>query len=229
MSWVFLLKGVVIGVAIAAPVGPIGVLCIRRTFADGRAAGFATGLGAATADAFYGAIAAFGLTAVAGVLLGYRELLQLLGGVFLCGLGLRTFSAKPAATAPRARGAGLARAYTTSLVLTIANPATILSFLAVFAGAGLGQQRQEAADGLALVAGVFAGSAAWWLLLSSFVAHWRRRYPEFASLAPGALGGAIVTGVTLGAAGRTMQRINQVSGVLLAAFGIAAIAAATAR
>ena len=219
----FLAKGAVIGFAIAAPVGPIGVLCIRRTFAEGRAAGLATGLGAATADAGYGAVAAFGLTAISGFLLGFQDDLRLCGGLFLCVLGIRTMLAKPAALGARLQGRGLAQAYATTVALTLANPATILSFLAVFAGAGLGQQAAGAGAATAMVAGVFAGSATWWLLLSGFVDRWRRRYPEFASLAPGAVGGAVVAGVTLGVGGTYLRRINWVSGALLVAFGAAAL------
>jgi threonine/homoserine/homoserine lactone efflux protein len=221
---VFFLKGLLIGFAIAAPVGPIGVLCIRRTFAEGRAAGFATGLGAATADAFYGAVAGFGLTAVSAFLLGFQSELRLGGGVFLCALGLKTFLSRPAAAGARMQGRGLAQAYATTVVLTLTNPATILSFIAVFAGAGLGQQRAGTAEALAIVTGVFLGSAAWWLALSGFVDGWRRRHPEFAAWAPNPVGGAVVTGVTLGVAQRELQRVNQVSGVLLFAFGAYAVA-----
>src|SRR5689334_25341641 len=102
----FLLKGLAIGFAIAAPVGPIGVLCIRRTFAEGRAAGLATGLGAATADAFYGAVAAFGLTAISGFLLDFQQALRLVGGMFLLWLGIKTFFAKPTGSAARMEGKG---------------------------------------------------------------------------------------------------------------------------
>jgi threonine/homoserine/homoserine lactone efflux protein len=225
VAWEFLVKGAVIGFAIAAPVGPIGVLCIRRTFAEGRDAGLATGLGAATADALYGAVAGFGLTAVSGFLLGFQNELRLFGGLFLCALGLRTALARPAGSPSRIAGRGLAQAYVTTVALTLANPATILSFAAVFAGAGLGQQAYGAGAALAMVGGVFAGSAAWWLLLSGFVDRWRRRHPDFASLAPHPLGGAVVAGVTLGVAGQTLRKVNWISGALLFAFGLAALAA----
>lgn len=221
----FLLKGLAIGFAIAAPVGPIGVLCIRRTFADGHVAGFVTGLGAATADAAYGAVAGFGLTAVSGLLLGFQDELRLFGGLFLCALGLKTILDKSPTGAPRLQGRGLAQAYATTVALTLANPATILSFLAVFAGAGLGQPAHGTAAAAALVAGVFLGSAAWWLLLSGFVARWRGRYPEFARLAPNPLGGAVVAGVTLGVAATYLRRINRASGALLIGFGLAAVLA----
>lgn len=222
----FLLKGLAIGFAIAAPVGPIGVLCIRRTFAEGRAAGVATGLGAATADACYGAVAGFGLTAVSGFLLGFQSELRLFGGLFLCALGLKTALEKPASGAVKLEGRGLAPAYATTVAFTLTNPATILSFAAVFAGAGLGQQAHGIGAALAIVSGVFVGSTAWWLLLTGFVERWRRRYPDFAGLAPHALGGAVVAGVTLGVASRYLRRINEVSGALLIAFGAAAVASA---
>jgi threonine/homoserine/homoserine lactone efflux protein len=222
----FLAKGCLIGFAIAAPVGPIGVLCIRRTFADGRASGFATGMGAATADAFYGAVAGFGLTAISGFLLGYQHELRLVGGLFLLALGVRTMFARPSTDSAHTKSGSLLRAWTGTAVLTLANPATILSFAAVFAGAGLGQQRHDFGDALALVAGVFAGSAAWWLMLTHYIERYRRQHPDFASLADNRIGGAVVTGVTLGVASKTLKRVNLVSGVLLLAFGAAALLAA---
>src|SRR5262249_7336872 len=96
MGLVAMLRGAALGLAIAAPVGPIGVLCIRRTLADGRLNGFVSGLGAATADAAYGAIAAFGLTLVSSLLLGARMWVHLVGALFLCVLGVRTALARPA-------------------------------------------------------------------------------------------------------------------------------------
>lgn len=226
MTLEFLAKGALIGLAMAAPVGPVGVLCIRRTFADGQAAGLVTGLGAATADAAYGAVAAFGLTVVSSVLVGHAGWLQLGGGLFLLALAGRTLLAEPGGAPARAGARSLAQAYATTVFLTLASPATILSFVAVFAGAGLGRAGRGAADAGALVAGVFLGSAAWWLLLSGLVARWRARYPEFAALAPGALGGAVVSGVALGAARTVLRRVNLASGLLLAGFGVAALASA---
>src|SRR5579864_5274622 len=129
----FFIKGFAIGFAIAAPVGPIGVLCIRRSLAEGRQMGLATGMGAATADAAYGCVAAFGLTAVSGFLVGHRAWLGLVGGVFLCYLGVRTFVSKPTEYAVNASGGGLSSAYMSTLFLTLTNPMTIVSFVAVFA------------------------------------------------------------------------------------------------
>lgn len=189
-------KGLVIGFSIAAPVGPIGVLCIRRSLRDGMAAGFAAGLGAATADAAYGAVAGFGVTAVSGFLIGHRFWIGLIGGAFLCTLGARAFLSKPASDAAPGRAGGLATAYTSTLLLTLANPATILSFAVIFAAFGLGATIDYAAAA-SLVLGVFAGSALWWLILSGGTSLVRSR------LSPA-----------------WMLAVNRVSGAVLIAFGI---------
>src|SRR5512145_685662 len=108
----FVVKGLVIGFSIAAQVGPIGVLCIRRTLAEGRAYGFASGLGAATADGFYGTLAALGLTLISSFLIDQADWLRLIGGAYLCYLGLKTFRSQPAQRAAEAKGRGLLGAYT---------------------------------------------------------------------------------------------------------------------
>jgi threonine/homoserine/homoserine lactone efflux protein len=171
------LRGLAIGFGIAAPVGPIGILCIRRTLADGRAVGFAAGLGAATADAMYGAVAAFGLTLVSSALVGQRAWLQGVGGLFLCYLGVRTWMAAPAATAGAGRQQpGLVSAWATTFALTVTNPTTILSFAAIFAGLGLGGGSGGYGPATLMVAGVFLGSAFWWLLLSTGVGFIRSSF-----------------------------------------------------
>jgi threonine/homoserine/homoserine lactone efflux protein len=195
----FLAKGAAIGLSIAAPVGPIGVLCIRRTLAHGRLAGLACGLGAATADAIYGCIAGFGLTAVSSFLISQAYWLNLGGGLFLCLLGVRTMLRAPAAD-PAAAGMGdLGPAYASTLLLTLTNPMTILSFVAVFAGFGLAASPSYAAA-TALVAGVFAGSALWWLLLTAVVARLRQRVSD-----------------------AWMRAINRGSGGVIVAFGLYAL------
>lgn len=201
----FFLKGLAIGFAIAAPVGPIGLLCIRRSLAEGRLAGFATGLGAATADAAYGAIAAFGLTAISGFLVGQKRWLGLVGGIFLCYLGLRTFRSKPAVEQAEDRPSGLLSAYLSTLLLTLTNPTTILSFVAIFAGFGLGVS-PDYVTATMLVAGVFIGSAVWWLILSGGVGLLRDR------VSPG-----------------WMQAANRLSGCLILAFGIYSLWTAAAK
>lgn len=189
----FFLKGLAIGFCIAAPVGPIGVLCIRRSLAEGMLIGFATGLGAATADAAYGAVAGFGLSAISDFLVGQKFWLGLIGGIFLCYLGVRTFFSKPAEQAANAQGRGLIGAYTSTLFLTLTNPMTILSFVAVFAGFGLGAAISYG-NAAILVLGVFLGSAAWWLILSSGVGILRSRVNATWMQAVNRLSGAIIFG-----------------------------------
>jgi threonine/homoserine/homoserine lactone efflux protein len=172
----FLLKGLLIGFSIAAPVGPIGILCIRRTIAQGRLIGFLSGLGAATADMLYGAVAAFGLTAVQRALVAHQLWLRPAGGFFLIALGLRTMFSRPAASPPPLRPGAGAAAYFSTFGLTLTNPATILSFTIIFAGLRLVETGGNYAAAGLLVLGVFIGSAAWWLALSSTVGLLRERF-----------------------------------------------------
>ena len=170
----FILKGVLIGFSIAAPVGPIGILCIRRSVAEGRRSGLVTGLGAATADAVYGCVAGFGLTAISNFLVGQKFWLGFLGGLFLCYLGVRTFVSQPKEQSAEAPSTGLFSAFVSTFFLTITNPMTILSFVAILAGLGLGKSA-DYFNATALVAGVFGGSALWWLLLSGGAALFRSK------------------------------------------------------
>ena len=193
MTLNFLVRGIVIGFCIAAPVGPIGLLCIRRSLADGRVIGLATGLGAATADAVYGAIAAFGLTSVSSILVGQRFWLALVGGVFLCYLGIRIFISKAASGDSPLSKTGMFEAFLSTLLLTLTNPATILSFVAVFTGLGLvAASNYQAAS--AMVFGVFAGSALWWLFLSSAVGFFSSRIDSTWMSAVNRLSGALIFG-----------------------------------
>lgn len=193
-----LLKGIVIGFAMAIPVGPIGLLCIRRSISDGRLAGCICGLGAATADAVFGAVAGFGLTAVTSQLLEHRSWLQLGGGGFLLVIGLVTLRARPVVNADKpASVSTLAAAYASTLVLTLANPMTLLSFLGVFAGFGVGAGIHSAWAAGWLVLGVFVGSATWFLVLS---------------------GMAVRMGARLERGG--LRIVNLVSGIGIAAFGL---------
>lgn len=167
MSVELLIKGALSGFAIAAPVGPINVLCIRRTLSDGFGRGLASGLGAAAADTVFGALAAFGVASVLTFLTRWEGMLSLAGGLMLLGIGLHSLRRPPQAGAGRVGTAGLASAFMSTFSLTIVNPMTILSFLAVFAGIGIGATSLQAAS--VLVLGVFLGSAAWWLGLSGAV------------------------------------------------------------
>jgi threonine/homoserine/homoserine lactone efflux protein len=196
MDLALFVRGFVLGFSIAAVVGPIGLLCIRRTLATGFAIGFVSGLGAATADATYAAVASFGVTALATLLVDQRLWLRLVGGAFLLYLGVRTLRAAPASRAADlpASGLRLAGAYSSTLALTLSNPMTIMSFAAIFAGIG--------ASGSDLVAGVFAGSAVWWLVLAGLVTGLRGR------LTP-----------------RWFRVINVASGALITGFGVQSLVA----
>src|SRR5690349_11566457 len=194
------LKGLAVGFSIAAPVGPIGLLCIRRTLTGGWGVGLATGMGAATADMVYGLVAAAGLTAVTEALVGARQPLQFAGGALLILLGLMSLRAEAPTEGAGADSAGHTAAYATTFLLTLANPATILSFAAVMAGLGA---MSASGQTVILVAGVFVGSALWWLALSTAVSLIRHR------LAPSVL-----------------VWINRASGAAIMAFGILALTAA---
>jgi threonine/homoserine/homoserine lactone efflux protein len=198
------IKGLLVGFSIAAPVGPIGVLCIRRTLADGRTSGLVSGLGAATADAMYGSIAGFGLTLISAFLLDQQIWIRLVGGAFLCYLGLKTFFAKSSDQATLVQRNGLLGAYISTFFLTLTNPMTILSFAAIFAGLGLGVAPRDYSSSYAsagvLVSGVFVGSSAWWLLLSGGVSLLRRQFGQ-----------------------STMRWVNRISGLVILSFGITAV------
>lgn len=164
-----------IGLAIAAPVGPIGVLCIRRTLTQGRLYGLVSGLGAASADAVFGFIAAFGVAFLTNLLLDAQNVLRLGGGAFLVYLGVLTLRARPASEAAAVRsGSGLLAAYASTFGLTLTNPMTILSFTAIFASINPGASG-DVWGGFWIVAGVFCGSALWWLTLSGGVGLLRSR------------------------------------------------------
>lgn len=193
-------RGLAIGFAIAAPVGPIGVLVIRRTLVQGRLAGFISGAGAATADATYGALAAFGLTFISGTLIHNSALFRVAGGLFLLYLGIRILRSSPAQTAAGEDRQGLHGLYASTVLLTLSNPATILSFGVVFAGLGLASTHGSYASAALLVVGVFLGSLAWWLLLSGTLGLFRQRFS--------------VEG---------LRWVNRVSGVVIMAFGAVAL------
>ncbi len=193
----FFLRGLIIGFSIAAPVGPIGVLCIRRTLAEGRAFGLFSGLGAATADAIYGFIAGFGLTFVSNFLIRQHVWLRIIGGGFLCFLGVRTFLSKPAEHAASARGNGFVGSYVSTFFLTITNPMTILSFAAIFAGLGVGGASGSYVSAAVLVLGVFIGSALWWFILSSGVSVFRTKFNPHRLWWVNRISGVIITGFGL--------------------------------
>jgi threonine/homoserine/homoserine lactone efflux protein len=179
MNLTIFLEGLIIGFSIAAPVGPIGILCIRRTLTGGRGTGFISGLGAATADAFYGGVAAFGLTFISGFLLGNQVLLKTAGGIFLLLMGARILPSHQSHKEMRKESEGFIGAYLSTFFLTLTNPMTILSFAAVFAGLGISGMGKNYFLATLLVSGVFVGSALWWLILSGSVGIFKERLSTY--------------------------------------------------
>ena len=168
------LKGIFIGFAMAIPIGPIGIMCIRKTLTEGRLRGLIIGLGAATADLLYGCVAAFGLTIISSTLESQRIWIRLVGGALILFLGIRTFRAQPTDPKFRIHSTGMLASYLYTVFLTLTNPLTIFAFIAVFAALGLGSGLGYFSAS-ALVAGVFIGSSLWFLLLSSGVTLFRKK------------------------------------------------------
>ena len=197
------IKGFIIGFSIAAPVGPIGILCIQRTLSGGNLQGLVSGLGAATADALYGFIAAFGLTFISNFLVYQSIWFRLIGGLFLCYLGVRAFLKKPQEQTVSVANSTNLSAYGTTFFLTLTNPMTILFFVGIFAGLGIVSESIHYASAGLMVIGVFAGSAAWWLLLSGATGLFRSKISE-----------------------GKLALVNKISGVVILAFGVAALISA---
>ncbi len=198
----FFLEGLVIGLTIAAPVGPIGVLCIQRSLHSGFKVGFVTGIGAACADGVYGLIAAFSITAITSLLMTYQLWIRFIGGLFLIYLGIKTLMASHHYRANSGKTEkSLWRAYSNTFFLTLTNPSTIISFLAIFAGVGVSDTQNNYTHASLIVLGILMGSALWWLFLSggvSFVLHKRLN-------------------------SRLLRTINWISGAILLGFGLFAI------
>jgi len=195
-------RGLIIGFTIAMAVGPITLLVVRRTIDHGGIYGFASGLGVATADATYGGIAAFGLTAITSVLVANRLVLGLIGGVVIVALGIRIARSRPTGPATDGERPGLAGAFASIYALTMTNPLTIVLYAGVFAGIGLAAGASFA-DAAVLTLAVWAGSTLWWVVLCSVVAWLRGRVSATALL-----------------------WVNRASGVALVVFGALAVIAA---
>ena len=195
-----LLKGLILGFSIAAPIGPIGIICIRRTISYGRSAGLAAGLGAASADAIYGSVAGFGITLISNFLVSQQILFKLFGGLFLCYLGIKTLRTKPGKIVEDQTNKGNSSAYLTTFFLTLTNPMTIISFAAIFSGLGLVDPSTNYSSALLLILGVFLGSASWWVLLSTITGTIRSKFKN-----------------------ESMQWINRISGLVILIFGFYAL------
>ncbi|KJS87669.1 MAG: lysine transporter LysE [Peptococcaceae bacterium BICA1-8] len=194
------LKGFFIGLSIAAPVGPIGVLCIRRTLSSGRLSGFVTGLGAALTDFIYAFIGGFGLTVISSFLVEKQDIFRFIGGLFIIYLGYKIFISQPAGDNISLVEKNLLGVFASSFIVAITNPIALIYYIAVFAGLGVVVLENNYYSASLLVAGVFMGSTLWWFLLSQVV-------------------GLIKNRVT----SRGLQMVNRISGTAIAGFGIFAI------
>jgi threonine/homoserine/homoserine lactone efflux protein len=201
VEYILLLKGIIIGFALALPIGPIGILCIRKTAAEGHLSGMIIGLGAATADAVYGFVAAFGLTVISDALVTRQGWLRLIGGAFLCYLGVKTLLAKPVDNSGGTNGKGHVGSYVSTFLLTLTNPLSIIAFLGVFAGFGLRNTDLSLGSASTLISGVFLGSLLWFFLLSYGITLFREK----------------INATGLG-------WVNRISGALIIMFGLIAVA-----
>lgn len=198
MELVFFLKGLIIGFAMAVPIGPVGIMCIRKTLSEGHSRGMVIGLGAATADSLFGSIAAFGLTFVSDMIASQYFWLRLVGGGLLIFLGIRTFRARRKDAAIPLENNGLLGSYISAFLLALTNPVTIFAFVAVFAAFGVGQ-RLGIISACILVIGVFAGSFLWFLTLSYVATLFRKKLDS---------GG--------------IRWVNRIAGILIILSGVAA-------
>jgi threonine/homoserine/homoserine lactone efflux protein len=201
MNIEFFSRGLLIGLSIAMVVGPMSVLVIRRTLAEGRLAGLISGLGVAAGDTIYGALGGFGLTFITEFLINGQFWLRLVGGGFLIYLGLKTLVSRPAEKAARAAGKDLPGYFIAMLLLTLTNPLTIISFAGIMAGLGIGSASGNYLSAAILVAGVTVGSASWWLILTTAISLFRNK------ITPGG-----------------MAWINRLSGLIILGFGLLALA-----
>ena len=199
MDAVLLLTGAAVGFFVAAPVGPVAVLCVRRTLADGRVVGYGAGLGAALGDTVFGALAIFSVAAVASFLHEHRPAIQVLGSLALIGLGVRTTRSarSPAAVPARPDGETLLSAFGSAFAVTIVNPVTVVAFLSIFAAFGVSERIDGLLDSWLAIAGVFAGAGAWWFLVVGVASVFRQRF-----------------------AGAGLARMNALAGLAILGFGV---------
>jgi threonine/homoserine/homoserine lactone efflux protein len=196
------LKGALLGFSLAMVLGPIGILCIQQTLSRSLWAGLAVGLGAATADAIYGTIGGLGLTVITDFLINQKKWLQLIGGLFLCYLGIRALLSKPhqETTPETAVHGSLYSLYLSTVFLTLANPITILTFTAFLAGLGITAHGSSLTFGFILFSSVFLGSLAWWIILTSSLTLLRHRISM-----------------------KILNKINMIAGIVMLGFGAAAL------
>src|SRR5262245_28268029 len=171
-----LLLGIIIGLMVAVPVGPLGLLCVNRALSRGPLYGLFSGMGVATADALAAGVTALGMTLISDFLIDHQMLLRTVGGLFLCYLGIKIYRTKPATPALAGDVGGLARAYATTFLLTVSSPVTLLSFVAIYAGWGIRSLSGRYFAAALLAGGVFTGSVLWWLALEVGLVLFRDRF-----------------------------------------------------
>ena len=193
MAISLLLLGIVIGLMVAVPVGPLGLLCVNRALSRGPLHGLFSGMGVATADSLAAGISALGMTLVSDFLIGHQMLLRTVGGLFLCYLGIKIFRTRPATQVPVGEVGSLARGYATTFLLTVSNPVTFLSFVAIYAGWGVQSLSGNYLGAAVLAAGVFAGSVLWWLAIAVGLALFRDRFSHSALAWIHRISGAVIT------------------------------------
>jgi threonine/homoserine/homoserine lactone efflux protein len=203
----YLITGIVVGFLVAAPVGPVAVMCIQRTLLDGRISGYATGLGAAIADTVFGAFAVFSVALVETFLSDHRPAVQFIGSVVLIGLGLRTILVRHSRKTEEAKMApidhlSLLQSTGSAFIVTIVNPITILAFISIFAAIRISATIDGLLGSWTVVLGVMIGALAWWWLLASIASILRHRFTE-----------------------RGLRWLNAVSGAVILGFGVYGLAA----
>jgi threonine/homoserine/homoserine lactone efflux protein len=194
-----LLKSIILGFSVSAPIGPIGLLCIQRVLMGGKREGIVTGFGAVTANIIYASIAAFGFSVVSAFLIEQQTLLERIGSAFLFYLGVQVFFKNPAVNAAKLRGESLIAMYVSTFLLMISNPVTILNFTAMFAGLGFDSNLNTGQAALMLVGGVLLGAASWWIILSAGVNLFKNKITPYLGL------------------------VNKLAGVLMIGLGIMAM------
>jgi len=194
MGEYFFIKGFFVGLWVAAPVGPVGALCIRRTLLCGRWSGLATGLGAATADCFYGVVAAYGLASISLVLIKYQELVRLIGGLLLLYIGVKTFFSNMRQKIVIHKEQSLLADYFSTVFLTLANPLTIVAFVALFTGLGVGGLRAGFLGATFMVLGVISGSVLWAVVLSFGLDSFRANFNSLVLKVVNLISGLIIVG-----------------------------------
>ena len=196
MELSFFIQGIIIGLTLAVPIGPISLLCIQRTIADGRLHGVISGLGVSTADSFYAAITVLGLTVISSLIVAHQYLFRSLAGVILVLIGIRVFMLVPAGVSEKSEHETYFKDYLSMVVIAIANPMTLIFFLVILPGFGVIIQESAFLPAAGFVAGVFFGSAVWWMILCGSIGSVRSRISV-----------------------KNLGLINRISGVLISCFG----------